>query len=317
LAIQLGEKASFAGHETFPFRYQWLPKAVHQIEADAGAFLAEDAIVRFGVGKNMVKSIRHWAVLCRVLEESTVARGSRVPVLSVSEFGRRFLGRNGWDPYLEDPGSAWILHWHIASSPIDATTWFWVFSHLPQPEFTKSELVGMLLSLAEQRQWRRVAERSVERDVDCFLGCYVQRKPGRSLSIEDTIECPLTELGLIREYGSKGSYILERGERPTLPDAIIAYMLADYVLRSGSTVATISVDQICNAAGAPGRLLLMTEDSLIPRLERLEDITEGALVFDETAGIRQVMNRPGLKPLKILESHFSGSVNSYHKGGAR
>jgi hypothetical protein len=316
LAIQLGERASFAGHETFPFRYQWLHKAVHQVDADPGAFGSEDAVVRFGVGKNMVKSIRHWAVLTRILEELPSPRGSRVPVLKVSEFGRRFLGTDGWDPYLEDPGSAWVLHWNVATSPLDATTWYWVFNHLPQPEFTKTELVSLLLSLAEQRGWRRVAERSVDRDVDCFLGCYVQRKPSRSLAIEDTIECPLTELGLIREYGAKGSYILERSDRPTLSSGVFAYILADYLLRSGNKVSTISVDEISNAPGAPGRVLSMSEESLIPRLERLEETTGGVLVFDETAGMRQVLLRAEVRPLDILESHFAAGVGS-RTGGCR
>lgn len=315
MAIQLGDRASFAGHETFPFRYQWLHKAVQQVESDPEAFASEDAVVRFGVGKNMVKSIRHWAVLTRVIEELPPPRGSRVPILRVSEFGRRFLGEDGWDPYLEDPGSAWLLHWNVATSPLDATTWYWVFSQLPQPEFTKTELVSLLLSLSEQRAWRRIAERSVDRDVDCFLGCYVQRKPGRSLAVEDTIECPLTELGLVREYGGKGSYILERSDRPTLSNGVFAYILADYLLRSGHSVSTVSVDEISNAPGAPGRVLSMSEESLIPRLERLEETTGGVLVFDETAGMRQVLLRAELRPLEILESHFSANSGSRTGGG--
>ncbi|NCQ36429.1 DUF4007 family protein, partial [bacterium] len=42
---------SFSGHETFPFRYAWLPKAVRATEEDTGIFGREDAMVRLGVGK--------------------------------------------------------------------------------------------------------------------------------------------------------------------------------------------------------------------------------------------------------------------------
>ncbi|HTV56567.1 MAG TPA: DUF4007 family protein, partial [Terriglobia bacterium] len=51
----------FSGHETFPFRYSWLPKAVFELTANPELFADEEwAMVRLGVGKNMVKAIRFW-----------------------------------------------------------------------------------------------------------------------------------------------------------------------------------------------------------------------------------------------------------------
>src|ERR1022692_3922954 len=51
----------FSGHETFPFRYSWLPKAVVELTANAELFSNDErAMVRLGVGKNMVKAIRFW-----------------------------------------------------------------------------------------------------------------------------------------------------------------------------------------------------------------------------------------------------------------
>ena len=35
-------RVSFSGHETFPFRYTWLKKAVDAVDADPYAFYAED-----------------------------------------------------------------------------------------------------------------------------------------------------------------------------------------------------------------------------------------------------------------------------------
>ena len=65
-------KPKLSGHETFPLRYGWLKKAFDAVSAAEGCwastdrfFLTADAIARFGVGKNMVASIRHWAVVGR------------------------------------------------------------------------------------------------------------------------------------------------------------------------------------------------------------------------------------------------------------
>lgn len=51
-----------SGHETFPCRYAWLPKAFLAIESDPKVFADEEkAMVTLGVGKNMVRAIRFWA----------------------------------------------------------------------------------------------------------------------------------------------------------------------------------------------------------------------------------------------------------------
>src|SRR5579884_462777 len=53
------ERIGFSGHETFPFRTAWLKKAVDAVTADPRVFTRDDAFVVLGVGKNMVRSIRH------------------------------------------------------------------------------------------------------------------------------------------------------------------------------------------------------------------------------------------------------------------
>jgi hypothetical protein len=58
---------NFSGHETFPFRYPWLPKAVQGLGRYPDLFAREDALIHLGVGKNMVALIRYWA---KVLERA-------------------------------------------------------------------------------------------------------------------------------------------------------------------------------------------------------------------------------------------------------
>jgi hypothetical protein len=61
----------FSGHETFPCRYTWLPKAVSKLHQNPKLFAKEkedDAMVALGVGKNMVRAIRFWADAAGVAE---------------------------------------------------------------------------------------------------------------------------------------------------------------------------------------------------------------------------------------------------------
>ena len=69
-------RPQFSGHETFPLRQLWLRKAYDAVSttasgADKNVFSDEDAIARFGVGKNMVTSMRFWATACQVIEDDT------------------------------------------------------------------------------------------------------------------------------------------------------------------------------------------------------------------------------------------------------
>ncbi|MCY3615090.1 MAG: DUF4007 family protein [Bacteroidetes bacterium] len=63
----MASKYSFSGHETFPLRLNWLKKAVDAVNKKDTIFHSDAAIVELGVGKNMVRSIRHWALATEVI----------------------------------------------------------------------------------------------------------------------------------------------------------------------------------------------------------------------------------------------------------
>ena len=78
-------RQTFARHETFHPRFGWLKKGFDQAAKDPTIFLQDDATVRLGVGKNMVRSIRYWCSAFKLLE-------SDCP----TEFGNQLLGSTGW-----------------------------------------------------------------------------------------------------------------------------------------------------------------------------------------------------------------------------
>jgi hypothetical protein len=300
------ERGSFAGHETFPLRYAWLRKAVQQVENDPRVFQDDDAMVRLGVGKNMVRAIRHWGLVCGVLEESPGVADNRGRVLRPTALGRALFDDDGWDPYLEDPATLWLLHYELASAPDQATTWYLVFNHAPQPELTKAELCAWLAALAEERGWKRVSPVSLQRDVDVFHRTYVPSRASRGVLLEDTLDSPLVELGLLRERGDTGAYEIQRGDPPTLPDAVFAYGLVRFLSRRVSSSSAVPLHAVAFAPGAPGRVFALTEDALMARLGRIEAATGGAIVFHDTAGLRQLLVRRMPEPLDILRRWYEG-----------
>jgi hypothetical protein len=98
----------FSGHETFPIRYSWLPKAIAMIgnpKADFGDDAA--AMVDMGLGKNMVRALRFWVQAAG----AEVSEGR----YRITRFGNRLLSEDGGlDPFLEDARTLWLLHWKLS-----------------------------------------------------------------------------------------------------------------------------------------------------------------------------------------------------------
>src|SRR4051812_26732207 len=112
--------ARFSGHETFPCRYAWLPKAFRALRANGRAFADEEAaIVELGVGKNMVRAIRFWVQVAGVASPTTNG-------YEITDFGRAIFDEDGFDPYLEDVRTLWLIHWQL-SSHVDEPLFAWNF----------------------------------------------------------------------------------------------------------------------------------------------------------------------------------------------
>ncbi len=281
--IEAPEHLSFSGHQTFPFRYTWLPKGVHYVQRYADLFARDDAMVILGVGKNMVDSIRHWCETLRLIEVSDRGRQA-VP----TQLGRQLLGSAGWDPYLEDPATLWLLHWLLVSRRDRASTWNLAFTRFSADIFRSVDLRNWLLRLVAANHSSRVTEESMRRDVDVFLRTYCPATANRDLPFEDTFDCPLVELGLVQRL-ELDYYRFARGPKPTLPDAIFVYALLDYWRRVASTQQTMTFETILRGPGSPGAAFKLSENALVERLEGLPNWSR--LEYDDTAGLRVVLRR--------------------------
>ena len=288
---QDGYHPQFSGHETFPLRYGWLKKAFDRVaetedEPDnRAACWDDDAIAQFGVGKNMVASIRHWAKAARVIEETGANS------VQTTKFGRLLFAPKGLDPYMEHPATLWLIHWQLAARA-EKTTWFWAFSHFPAITFERDHLIKKLDRLAKDRRpWPRVADTTIKNDVACFICTYVARQPSGKVGHDDALESPLTELGLIKAIGKKDGFRFVRGPKTTLGDGVFIYALIDFWSRYYSNAATLSFETIAHAPGGPGRVFLFDENDVADRLAALDDVTHGALRWSETAGLKQVVRR--------------------------
>jgi hypothetical protein len=293
-------KGQFAGHETFPLRLLWLKKAYDAVAkgVSVGSFHEPDAIARFGVGRNMAVSMRHWSIAAGMIEES----GKK---LNASELGHVVLSDDGLDPFLEIPATLWLTHWRLASAPANTTTIYFAFNAIASQEFDVDGLARDIEALVAERGWR-ASRVTVRRDIEVFLRSYVRRE---DVSTEDAAEPLLAELGLVRSMKPSGHFEFVRGPKPTIPDGIFAYALADFWERQGGN-ASLSAEQICYGPGSPGRVFKLDEDSVVTRLMRMEDATRGAWIWTDTAGLKQIQSRRKVDRKSLLRSAYKADGNS-------
>lgn len=300
---------SFSGHESFRFRHTWLTKGVTQCSKNSAIFNSDDAMAVLGVGKNMVRSIRHWCLATSVLEEDSTVKNNRGRLLRPTEIGRRlFLELDAWDPYLEDVGTLWLIHWLLLTNQQRATTWHFTFNEIHYPEFSKRALEYAIWEYAQKIPNVRITEGTLKRDIDVFVRTYVRARHSTAQPLEESLDCPFVELNLIREQPQAEFYAFNRGPKDTLPDAVFLFAVGNYARRH-RTQRSLTFEELAYGRGSPGRVFKLDESSLGERLEKLDRLTKGAWHFSETAGLKQVVFSKDIDLLNILASYYKGPNN--------
>lgn len=294
---------AFARHETFHPRFGWLRKAYTSVKADPAVFQSPNATVELGVGKNMVNAIRYWGQAFKVIEEIPNPDRPRMPLLASTEFGERLFAEDGWDPYLEDPGSLWLLHWKLLTPPTLAPAWWVAFNDFAPWQFSEQQLTDYVVEMVEATAWPPVVESSIKKDIDCLLRTYTPRRQGRT-GLDDLLDCPFRELGLVEQAaGDTRRWRFVIGEKPTLPDAILVYACLEFAGRDDDGVASISVARLATDAGSPGLAFRLPEAALFAALRRATSLTDG-ITLAEPGGLRQLLwHRP---PNELAEELLDG-----------
>ena len=296
---------SFSGHETFVLRYGWLKKAYDAVVSDPEVFQREDALVTLGVGKNMVRSIRHWALACKIIEEQPRSRGSKFAPTPLAAF---LFGENGRDRYLEDLGSLWLIHWNLVRHEAKATTWAWAFNLLRSTEFVSDTLRDLIVDEVNRRGSMLPSADTLKRDVDCFVRTYVPARQPRKALLEDTLDSPLCELGILQYDQTLHVYRFNRGSQDSLPDSLFTYALLSFWNASASHRESLSLNEIAFAPFSPGAVFKIDEENLIERLERVHDLTKARLLYTDTAGLKQVFRKGVLGEQEFLDLHYAAQM---------
>ena len=228
----------------------------------------------------MVAAIRHWAVAAGVFTED--ARLRPTPV------GRLIFADDGLDPWMEEPATSWLVHWHIVGRST-LTTWYWAFNHYSALAFERETLVRGVADMVARRGWTRASTATVRRDVGCLVRTYAPPHTPAATLFDDALESPLAELGTIRATGRRDGFRFMRGPKPTLQPGVLCYAVTGFWNAYAPDANTLSFEALAHAPGSPGRVFVLGEEDLAALLVAMEDLTHGAYRWSETAGLRQLI----------------------------
>lgn len=299
------DKLRFSGHETFIARTFW-PKKGYDFIKQGGKFSSEDAVVELGVGKNMVLSINFWMKALGLIDESTNE------LTSFSHF--LFDDETGVDPYLEDIGSIWLLHYFLIKTEY-SSIYSIVFNELRKERavFNKNQLSAFIKRKYPQNNDNSFNQNTIDKDISVFTRLY-NKIDFQSLTkdLEDEVSSLMIELELIsssiedeikegnNKRGKVEWYHLHGEKRDTLPPAILLFSILDKFESS----KTIGLKKLELEHNSPGMVYLLSKDALYSELKELEKQYEG-INISETAG-NTVLDLPeNIDKWEILRNYYA------------
>lgn len=277
-------KYSFSGHESFACKSLWLKKGFDFITNGLN-FNTPDAVVHLGVGKNMVSSIRYWMRSFGMTNDDKLT--------SIAKY--LLDDANGKDPYLEDLGTLWLLHFLLVSKA-EATLYYLLFVRMQRERkfFDKQHIVSLVKRiLTEDNKPHQFNENTIKKDIGTLLQMYVLPRKAKSF---DDYSALLIDLDLIRIDADGKNYIFNIDGKRKLPWQIFLYAVISMKGEDNS----VSYDLLQEV----GLMFCMNDIEVIEMCKEIERNIPDSLRYTDTAGIRQLQFIKEIKGETVLNEYY-------------
>jgi len=255
-------KTSFSGHEKFDCKASWLPLAYQNINAVYNDI--ENAMTITGLGSNKVKSLKQWISKFTLRNNDKFSKPAEIIFLH--------------DPYLEQLESLWILHTYISQNHEQATLYYLFFHDFFMPIFTKNSLLDKIITWCENNNLK-ISPNTLESDVTVLIKMYLKNNTKNEFS-----SSLFSDLNLLHKVDNE--YIFNVKSPAELSDVTFFYIFL-YFIRERKE-KTISVKDLQYGKINLQYTLGLTEEKLLEKLEKLSDLSNGEIVYQEAAGIKQI-----------------------------
>lgn len=190
------------------------------------------------------------------------------------------------DPDLADPGTLWLLHFHLTTQHVErAEVWYRFFNEFATPHqtFTRDEWYSAIARLITDVPTNKAG---------------LSKDPGEMLNTYTRSQA-LGNLGLLEATDKKNTTFRVSGATP--PPLIAAWMLLDTWERRFAHTDTVRLSQICQEPEFLGKLCLLDRERVHSLLNQIQSM--GLIALADTQH-EPVTRRFRESPLSLLEQYY-------------
>lgn len=277
------------GHETFTIREGWLDKGLKAVSNNEKVFSENYGADALGVGSNMAKAIRYWLKAGEFISEPPKKGAVLTDIAKIIK---------DKDEYLEDSFALWIYHINLVFNRDMATTWYLFFNETNIDEFTKEELIYIILGKMQiLSEGKKISERSLRDDISVLLNMYVKERI-EDYDPEEKKISPFSKLGLIKKDRDK--YFKTQPDREAITNDVVLYALMKYFKENEKD--SVGIDELLNAPLSPGRVLNLKRIALNEYLDNLAALNY--ITVNRTAGLDMVYLKKNIPLYEVVKKYY-------------
>lgn len=290
-------KVKLKGNESFNIREGWLRKGIRCVQDFPTLFSRDDAMEILGVGSKMVKSIRYWLRATGLTEERAPVGRAREQILT-EKFGEVV---DRYDRYFDDVFTLFLLHYNIVKNAEGlSVAWDIFFNNYDGQDFTKDNMIEKCKEELNKRlaEGATFSERLFADDCASILRMY--NTTDFAEDPEESLSCPLIELGLIRKSANKkGTYVKTPPARELLDKMAVLYVILDNIEEGKGSV---SIESLINDANNIGKVFNLDRVLINEYLDQLR--VSGYITLNRTAGLDMVYVNDNRTPEGVMREYY-------------
>lgn len=284
-------KFTFSGHDTFHCRHLWLKKGYDFIK-NGNRFSQENAVLELGVGKNMVSAIGFWMKSFGLINNQGV----------LTDFADYiFNDINGKDPYIEDEGTLWLLHYSLVKSDY-ASIYNWIFNAFRKEkiEFTKEHFISFVSRKIDEYNLNQVSKNTIATDFDVFVKMYHISENIKDK--EDNLTGLLAELNLLQK--SSVSFSILNDEKNVIPEEIILFSILD----NDDFFNSLSLYTLEHEKNHIGSVFAINRSGIVNKIKAIaanEKLQKFGITYNDHAGIKELQIRQKPNKYEVLNIYYA------------
>lgn len=282
----MSEKIKMKGHESFSIREGWLTKGLFEVASNPKVFSEKDQTDIFGIGTNMVKSLKYWLQATKLIEES------KKNEYKLSDLGRLIFDN---DKYFEKKLTLYLIHLNLVMNTDKAFIWNLFFNKCHFKSFSKKDLFEQISELLEIDNYE-FNEKVLADEISVLLKTYtIDENEGTP---EDNFICPLTELKLIKKV-SKDNYQRENTNISNLSKYVVYWCM-----QQQTDADNISIEDLIKGNNSVCNLLNIDKISLNEYIDMLKK--DKFITVNRTAGLNIIYFEKKIKLEDIFKLEYEG-----------